>query len=123
MVYTLSHEVAVPYEVADPGIAVLALRAAEQDVLVVLGEADIATAQLLFDQLLQALPAPPRPVTVELGPLTFCDVSGSDALRDVARAAEVAGVALTFRGQSTPLQWLQRNLPQSAARAGGRRPP
>ncbi len=50
---------------------------------------------------------------VELGALTFCDSAGVDALRDIARAAEVAGVALVFRGQSEQLQWLQRTVPAS----------
>lgn len=100
-------------DVPDLGLAVFALQAAEQDVLVVVGEADIATAQHLYDEAVQALPTPPRAVVVELGALTFCDVAGVDALRDIARAAEVAGVALAFRGQSEQLQWLQRTLPAS----------
>ena len=100
-------------DVPDPGLAVLALQAAEQDVLVVVGEADIATAQHLYDQVVQLLPTPPRAVLVELGALTFCDSAGVDALRDIARAAEVAGVVLVFRGQSEQLQWLQRTVPAS----------
>ena len=100
-------------DVPDLGLAVFALQAAEQDVLVVVGEADIATAQHLYDQVVQLLPTPPRAVLVELGALTFCDSAGVDALRDIARAAEVAGVILVFRGQSEQLQWLQRTVPAS----------
>ena len=91
-----------------PGLEVVVLRAAEQDVLVVVGEADTATAALLYEQLLRALPAPPRPVVVELGALVFCGLSGLDALRDVERSAVAAGVPLSFRGQSAQLLWLQR---------------
>ena len=101
-------------DVPDFGLAVFALQAAEQDVLVVVGEADIATAQHLYDEVVQVLPTSPRPVVVELGALTFCGVAGVDALRDIARAAEVAGVALAFRGQSRQLQWLQRTVPASS---------
>lgn len=94
-----------------PGLALLALRADEQDVLVVLGEADIATADLLRRLVLRALPAPPRQVVLELGALAFCDVRGLDALRDIACAAECAGVGLTFRGGSEQLLWLQQFVP------------
>ena len=49
-------------------------------------------------------------MVVELGALMLCGLSGLDALR-VAHAAEAAGVALTFRGQSAQLQWMQRTGP------------
>ena len=91
-----------------PPCAVLVLRAAEQDVLVLLGEADMATSELLVEQVVRALPAPPRPVVVELSALTFCDLSGLDALHELAGAAADAEVPLTFRGASPELQWLHR---------------
>lgn len=111
-----SLEVHPPRGLAGPPLSVLALKAAEHDVLVVLGEADIATAELLHDLVLQALPDPPRPVLLELGALTFCDSAGLDALRDVARSAQNAGVPLTMRGQSEQLRWLQRTV-RSSCRA------
>lgn len=98
--------------------AVLVLRAAEQDVLVLLGEADLATSQLLVEQVVRALPSPPRPVVIELGALTFCDLSGLDALYELAGAAAAAEVQLTFRGASPQLQWLHRTAvaPRHASR-------
>ena len=105
-----------------PELEVFALRAAEQDVLVVVGEADTATATSLYDQLVRALPTPPRPVVVELGALTFCGLSGLDALRDVERCADAAGVPLSFRGQSAQLQWLQRFAPAPGSQGSGGTP-
>lgn len=55
--------------------------ASEQDVLVLLGEADMATARMLVEQAVRALPSAPRPVVVELSALTFCDLSGPDTLQ------------------------------------------
>ena len=102
----------------DAGLAVLQLRAEEQDVLVVVGEADLSTAQRLYDELVQSLPAPPRTAVVELGALGFCDLRGLDALRAAAAAARTAGVCLTFRGQSAQLSWLQRTCPAPAPASG-----
>lgn len=97
----------------------LTLRAAEQDVVVVVGEADLATAPLLHDRLVQALAGRRRPVVVELGALTFCDLCGLDALRAAAGTAEAAGTHLTFRGRSAQLRWLQRTFPPAQRLAGG----
>lgn len=91
------------------------LRNAEQDVLVVVGDADMATATWLHDQLIQALPCPPRPVLVELGALLFCDLHGLDALHRAATAAHDAGVHLSFRGMSSQLSWLHHTFPPAAA--------
>lgn len=120
--FTRSDATAPSYEEPAPGLSVLVLRAAEQDVLVVLGEADVATAQQLIDQVLEALPTPPRPVIVDLGALTFCDLIGLDALRDVARAAETAGVALAFRNHRPQLRWLQRTVLASHCQRSPRAP-
>ena len=89
------------------------LRTAEQRVLVVLGDADLATADQLRDQLTGALTGQPPSVLVELAGLDFCDLSGLDALHDAARQAHVAGVELTFRGMSAQLGWLHRTFPPS----------
>ena len=93
------------------GLTVTALRAAQQHVLVVVGEADLHTAGQLRAQLIEMLPTPPRPVLVHLGALEFCDLAGLDALHDAARAAHDAGTALTFRGMSPRLSWLHRTFP------------
>lgn len=94
-----------------PGLLVMRLRTAEQRVLVVLGDADLATADQLRDQLTGALTGQHPSVLVELAGLDFCDLSGLDALHDAARQAHAAGVELTFRGMSAQLGWLHRNFP------------
>ena len=92
-------------------LMVMPMRAAEQHVLVVVGEADMHTAEQLRTQLIGALGAEPPSVLVELGALDFCDLQGLDALHDAARAAHNAGIALTFRGMSRQLSWLHRTFP------------
>lgn len=87
------------------------LRTAEQRVLVVLGDADLATADQLRDQLTGALTGQPPSLLVELAGLDFCDLSGLDALHDAARQAHAAGIQLTFRGMSAQLGWLHRTFP------------
>ena len=98
-------------------LMVMPLRAAEQHVLVVVGEADLHTAGQLRSELTNMLDVEPASLVVELGALKFCDLSGLDALHDVARAAHDAGIALTFRGMSPQLSWLhatfsRRTTPQ-----------
>ena len=92
-------------------LMVMPMRAAEQHVLVVVGEADLHTAEQLRSQLIGALGTELTSVLVELGALDFCDLQGLDALHDAARAAHDAGIALTFRGMSRQLSWLHRTFP------------
>ena len=92
-------------------LLVMPMRAAEQHVLVVVGEADLHTAGQLRTQLITMIRAQPPSVLVELGALEFCDLHGLDALHDAARAAHEAGVALTFRGMSAQLAWLHHTFP------------
>ena len=87
------------------------LRAAQQHVLVVVGQADLATAEQLRDDLTDALAGQPPCLLVDLAGLDFCDLSGLDALHDAAQQAHAAGVQLTFRGMSTQLAWLHRTFP------------
>ena len=94
-----------------PGLLVMRLRAAEQHVLVVVGQADLATAEQLRDDLTDALAGQPPCLLVDLAGLDFCDLSGLDALHDAARRAHAAGIELTFRGMSTQLAWLHRTFP------------
>ena len=96
-------------------LMVMTLRAAEQHVLVVVGEADLHTADQLRAQIIGSLPEPPLSVLVELAGLDFCDLLGLDALHDAARAARAAGVALTFRGMSRQLSWLDHAFPRHSA--------
>lgn len=94
-----------------PGLLVMRLRAAEQHVLVVVGQADLATAVQLRDDLTNALAEQPPSLLVDLAGLDFCDLSGLAALHDAARQAHAAGVQLTFRGMSAQLAWLHRTFP------------
>ena len=94
-----------------PGLMVLPLRAAEQHVLVVIGEADLHTAESLRVQIVELLWSEPASVLVELGALEFCDLHGLSALYDVARAADEAGIVLSFRGMSAQLRWLASTFP------------
>ena len=87
------------------------LRAAEQHVLVVVGQADLTTAEQLRDDLTDALTEQPPCLLVDLAGLDFCDLSGLDALHDAARQAHAADVQLTFRGMSAQLAWLHRTFP------------
>ena len=87
------------------------LRAAQQHVLVVVGQADLASAEQLRDDLTDALAGQPPCLLVDLAGLDFCDLSGLDALHDAARRAHAAGVELTFRGMSAQLAWLHRTFP------------
>lgn len=84
-------------------LLVIPLRAAEEQVLVVVGEADISTADQLRDHLTDALAGQPPALRAELGGLEFCDLLGLDALHDAARAAAAAGVHLTLSGMSAQL--------------------
>lgn len=101
----------------DPGLGapswlmVMAMRAAEQHVLVVIGEADLHTAGQLRTELMAMLAVEPPSVLIELGALEFCDLSGLDALHDVARAGHDAGVEVTFRGMSPWLSRLHSTFP------------
>lgn len=87
------------------------LRAAEEHVLVVVGEADISTADQLRENLVAALADWPPALRVELGALEFCDLPGLDALQDAASAAAKAGVQLTFSGMLPQLAWLHQRFP------------
>ena len=95
------------------GLRVMPLRVAEQHVLIVVGEADLDTADQLRDQLTDALAGRPPALRVELRSLDFCDLSGLDALHDAARTAALAGVYLTFSGVSAQLAWMHRTFPPS----------
>lgn len=103
---------ATAYEPGRPSwLMIMPLRAAEQHVLVVVGEADLHTAGQLRSQLIDMLWTGAPSLLVELGALEFCDLSGLDALHDAARAAHDAGVALTFGGMSPQLAWLHATFP------------
>ncbi len=95
--------------------------------LLVLGDADIATADQLRQALLEAVAGHPEAVIVDVAGLEFCDLFGLDALHAGLNAAQTAGVVMTLRGMSGQLRWLHRTFPrqrppspraQRTARAG-----
>lgn len=94
-------------------LLVTPLRAGQEHVLIVVGEADISTADRLRDHLIDALAEHPPALRVELGGLEFCDSSGLDALHDAEHAAAAAGVPLTFSAMSAQLGWLHRTFPRT----------
>lgn len=106
-----------------PGLLVMPLRAAEQHVLGVVGEADSGTADQLRDHLAAALSGRPPSLVVDLAGLDFCDLSGLDALHDGLRLAEAASVPLTFRGMPAQLTWLHRTFPPRPADPSASRQP
>ena len=103
-----------------PWLLVLPLPGTWEHVLVLVGDADLSTADQLLDQLLAALDARPPALRVELASLDSCDLHGLDAMHRAAARAEAAGVRLRFSGLSQQLEWLQ-GVPSAggAAAPGG----
>ena len=88
--------------------------------LVVLGEADLATAGQLRHALLEAVASTPVAVVVDLAGLEFCDLPGLDALHDGLDAAQAARVPMTVRGMSAQVAWLHRTFPRRRPRRRGK---
>ena len=89
-------------------------------VAVVAGEADLATAPLLRDRLVDCLAYRPRDLVVDATDLTFCDSRGLDALTEAVSVAERSGVRVTLR-PSLQLAWLMaavRSTPQTSGQPG-----
>lgn len=85
--------------------------------IVVSGDADTTTSGALQTQIVAALPGADRPATIDLSRLTFCDLSGMDALEGAISVAEARGTAVTVRGESELLAWMRETFaPRSAAR-------
>ena len=91
--------------------------------VVVTGEADIATAPQLREELRAVFSSEARAWTVDLEGLSFCGMMGLDALRDAERTAGQAGSVVCWRGVSQRLRWLAETFPARAAipamRVGG----
>ena len=96
---------------AGSGLRVIPVRAAEQHVLIVVGEVDVANADQLRGHLTDALAGRPPELRIDLRGLDFCDLSGLDALHDAARTAANEGVYLTFSGVSALLAWMHHAFP------------
>ena len=82
-------------------------------VVVVAGEADVATAPRLQDQVIRSLGCRARSLLLDLSDLASYDQHGVDALSRAVQAAEARGVAVSIRGQSAQLA---RMLPTYAHR-------
>lgn len=80
-------------------------------VVLVAGEADLSTYELLRDQLVSVSAGGPTAVIVDVSGLSFCDLSGLDALLEAACISSGAGVPMTFQGMSPRLSWLFATFP------------
>lgn len=104
------------------GLTVAQVANGPQLEMVVAGEADICTSEHLRTELLSGLRSPPAAVVVDVSALTFCDLSGLDALHAVSLFAIRAGIPLTFRGMSTVLTWLDCTFPHPSLPPSGLAP-
>jgi anti-sigma B factor antagonist len=87
---------------------------------VLAGEADISTAPLLRDRLVDCLAYRPRELVVDAMDLTICDTSGLSALVRAVAVVEGSGVRVTLR-PSLQLSWLMatvRYTPRTSGQSG-----
>jgi anti-anti-sigma regulatory factor len=101
-------------------LLVLPIRDGTRLVVVLAGEADLSTEDLLRAQLVGSLHSRLRSLVIDATDLTFCDLRGLDALRDAVRVAECAGVAVTIRpsAQLARLTAAVRGVPETSGRSG-----
>lgn len=78
--------------------------------LLVHGEADAQTNGQLRAELMSALDGGVSEVRVDLSGLSFCDVAGSDVLRDFTDEATARSIAIDLRGMSPLLTFLYTSL-------------
>ena len=101
-----------------PGrLLVLPMPDGQQVVALVAGEADLSSAPLLRHGLVDCLVYRPRSLVVDATDLTFCDLSGLDALVEAVEVVEQSGVSVTIR-PSVQLAWLMATV-QPAPRTSG----
>ncbi len=86
------------YRISTAGHAVVTIR----------GELDLATAERAFRYVGDVIDHHEGPVSVDLGGLAFCDVSGLNALIGMASRAERAGSRLWLTSPSRSLTKLMR---------------
>ena len=109
---------------APEGLSVSACSAGPRLVVVVVGEADWATADRLREGLAAALAYGPRSMVLDLTDLVFCSLHGVRALLAAVETAERAGVDVTWHGVSRQLEWLYdfvqagRGTPLRPSRSG-----
>ena len=80
-------------------------------VVVVAGDADLATSSRLQAQVIGSLGCRARSLLLDLSDLARCDQHGLDALSRAVRAAEERGVAVSLRGQSPQLSQMLETSP------------
>ena len=88
------------------------LRIHSRTVLAVAGEADLATAGQLRDELARARERAGRgALVVDVSDLSACDLYGLDVLQQARCAAGSSGLAFTLCGARPLLTWLDRRFP------------
>lgn len=83
-------------------LLVLAVPEQQHVVVLVAGEVDRASAQLLHDKLVDSLFYRPRSLVVDATDLTSCDAHGLDALFDFVAIAERCGTRVTLQRPRHP---------------------
>lgn len=96
---------------SDPLVSVVARFDGTRLALSVQGEADRGTARPLLAELLSALRPDLTFVGVDLTDLSFCDLSGSDALHAFADEAGSRGISVELHGMSALLSVIYRAFP------------
>ena len=101
-----------------PGrLLVLPMPDGQQVVVLLAGEADIASASRLRDGIVDCLGYRPRSLVVDASDLTFCDLHGLDALWEAVAVAKRSGVSVDIRC-SSQLAWLMTTVQQSPQTSG-----
>lgn len=99
------------------GLIVLPLLDGPRTVVVIAGDADVATASRLQEQLIGTLAFGTRSLVVDLTDLAGCDLQGASALSTAVQAAEARGVAVSLRGESPHVAQVLRTYAHRSCRA------
>lgn len=94
------------------GLVVMPSLDGSRAVVVVAGDADLATAPRLQDQVIRSFGYRARSLVLDLTDLAFCDQDGVDALGRAVQVAEERGVAVSMRGQSPHVALMLRTYTQ-----------
>ena len=90
------------------GLIVLPFLDGPRTVVVIAGEADLATAASLQEQPISTVGCGTRSLVVDLTDLAACDPQGVDALDRAVQVAQARGVSVTLRGQSPQVAQMLR---------------
>jgi anti-sigma B factor antagonist len=91
---------------ATPTFACLVEQHADEVVVSVHGELDLASASTLRHRLLDLFGLPVTSVTLDLSGLSFMDSTGLSVLVGAERLAAERGIALEVEGASTQVAWM-----------------